>query len=55
MAKIDLSLSKKIQKETGKAEVLIRFFNGKAFNLRCKSGVFVNLDILSFTLIGQRH
>ena len=48
MAKIDLSLSKKIQKETGKAEVLIRFFNGKAFNLRCKSGVFVNLDYFEF-------
>lgn len=48
MAKINLSLSKKIQKETGKAEVLIRFFNGKAFNLRCKSGVFVNLDYFEF-------
>lgn len=48
MAKIDLSLSKKNQKETGKAEVLIRFFNGKAFNLRCKSGVFVNLDFFEF-------
>lgn len=48
MAQIELSLSQKLQKETGKAEILIRFFNGKKFNLRCKSEVFVSPDYFEY-------
>lgn len=42
MATIELSLSSKIQKETSRSEVLIRFYEGKKFNLHGKSGVFVD-------------
>ncbi len=41
MANITLSLSRKIDKETGKSEVLIRLSQGKSFNLRAKSGCFI--------------
>ena len=41
MAKIELSLSAKVQPDTGKAEVLIRLFQGSKLNQRGKSGVFI--------------
>lgn len=41
MAKLQLSLSSKANKESGLKEILIRFFNGKAFNQRAHSGVYI--------------
>ena len=41
MATIELNLSSKVQKETGRSEVLIRLFQGSKLNQRGKSGVFV--------------
>jgi hypothetical protein len=46
MAKIELRLSSKVQQETGRQEILIRFFNGSVFNLRTKSEIYVNADFL---------
>jgi len=42
MAQIELRLSSKIQKETLRSEVLIRFYEGSKFNLRAKSGLFID-------------
>lgn len=44
MAKIDCSLSSKIQKESGKSEIMIRFSQSSSFNLRAKSGIYVTPD-----------
>lgn len=44
MAKIELRISSKIQKETGMSEVLIRFFSGSVFNLRAGTGVFISAE-----------
>jgi len=41
MAQIDLRLSAKVQKETQRSEVLIRFFRGSKFDVYGKSGVFI--------------
>ena len=48
MAQVDLSLSRKIQKDSGRAEILIKFYNGSQFCLRAKSGVFVNPDFFKY-------
>lgn len=48
MAQIEVLLSSKIQKETNMAEVLIRFFLGKKFNLRAKTGIFVSPDYFEY-------
>lgn len=44
MAQVEFSLSRKIQKDTGRAEILIKFYNGSQFCLRAKSEVYVNPD-----------
>lgn len=61
MAQVDLSLSRKVQKDNGKAEVLIKFYNGNKFCLRAKSEVFINPDYFEYyvdrkrtTLLGIR-
>lgn len=41
MAQIELRLSSKVDKETGRAEVLLRFYNGKAFDLYAGSGLYI--------------
>ena len=41
MAKLQLSLSSKKNKSTGYQEILIRFYNGKAFNQRTRSGIYI--------------
>lgn len=41
MAKLQLSLSSKKNKSTGYQEILIRFYNGKAFNQRAHSGIYI--------------
>jgi integrase len=48
MAKIELRLSSKVQQETGRQEILIRFFNGSVFNLRTKSEIYVNADFFEY-------
>ena len=42
MATIELRLSSKIQKETGRSEVLLRLYQGSKLNLRAKTGIFVS-------------
>lgn len=44
MATIELRLSPKIQKETGRSEILVRLFQGNKLNLRAKSGVYVTAE-----------
>jgi len=41
MAQIELRLSSKVQKDTGRSEVLIRLFQGNKINLRGKTGIFI--------------
>lgn len=48
MAKIELRLSTKVQKETGRQEVLIRFHEGKHFNLYAKTDVFISSDFFEW-------
>ncbi|MFR9650700.1 MAG: recombinase, partial [Rikenellaceae bacterium] len=42
MAKIIMKLSPKLNKQTGKAEILFRFIGGYRVELRAKSGIFIN-------------
>lgn len=42
MATIQFKLSVKENKESGKHEILIRFFNGKVFNVQSGSGIYVS-------------
>lgn len=42
MATINLSLSSKIDKNTKKSEILIRFIGSREHVFRCKSSLFVN-------------
>ena len=48
MAKIELRLSTKVQKETCRQEVLIRFHEGKKFCLYAKSGVYVSPEFFEY-------
>lgn len=48
MAQVDLSLSRKVQKDSGKAEILIKFYNGSQFCLRAKSEVFINPEFFHY-------
>jgi len=48
MAKIELRLSSKVQKETCRQEVLIRFHEGKKFCLYAKSGVYVSPEYFEY-------
>lgn len=42
MAQIELRISSKIQKVTGRSEIMVRFFQGNSFDLYAKSEIFVN-------------
>lgn len=48
MATIELRLSAKVQRETGRHEVLIRFQEGKRFCLYAKSGIFISPDYFEY-------
>ncbi len=48
MAQVEFNLSRKIQKDTGRAEILIKFYNGSQFCLRAKSEVYVNPDYFEY-------
>ena len=48
MAKIELRLSSKVQSETGRQEVLIRFHEGKKFCLYEKSGIYVSPEYFEY-------
>lgn len=48
MAKVELSLSRRVQKDSGKAEILVRFYHGSKFNMRAKSGIMVNPDYFEY-------
>ena len=42
MANINLTLSTKVDKDSGLSEILIRFYAGKQFSQRAKSKIFIN-------------
>ena len=42
MAQIELRISSKVQKVTGRSEIMIRFFQGNSFDLYAKSEIFIN-------------
>ena len=48
MAQIELRISSKIQKVTGRSEIMIRFFQGNTFDLYAKSEVFVNPEYFEY-------
>lgn len=48
MAQIELRLSSKIQKETGRSEIMIRFYQGSKFDFYAKSEVYVNPDFFEY-------
>ena len=48
MAQNELRLSSKIQKETGRSEIMIRFYQGSKFDFYAKSEVYVNPDFFEY-------
>lgn len=54
MATIELRLSPKIQKETGRSEILLRLFQGSKLNLRAKSGVYVTAEHFEYFIDRKR-
>lgn len=48
MAQIELRLSSKAQKDTGKREILIRFYQGNKFDMYAKSEVYINPDFFEY-------
>ena len=48
MAQIELRISSKIQKVTGRSEIMIRFFQGNSFDLYAKSEIFVNPEYFEY-------
>lgn len=48
MAQIELRISSKVQKETGRSEIMVRFFQGTSFDLYSKSGIFVNPEYFEY-------
>ena len=41
MATIYLKLSKRVQQETGKSEIILRVRNGKDYDILVKSGLYI--------------
>ena len=41
MAQIEIRLSQKVNKTTGRAEVLLRLYQGKQYDLYAKTGIFI--------------
>ena len=50
MAQLELRLSSKIQKETGKCEVMLRFFNGSQFDIYSGSEIFVLPEYFEYNI-----
>lgn len=48
MAQIELRISSKIQKVTGRSEIMIRFFQGNSFDLYAKSEIFVKPEYFEY-------
>ena len=48
MAQIELRISSKIQKVTGRSELMVRFFQGNSFDLYAKSDIFVSPDYFEY-------
>ena len=48
MAQIELRISSKTQKETGKREILIRFYQGNKFDLYAKSEVYISPEYFEY-------
>ena len=48
MAQIELRLSSKVQKVTGRSEIMVRFFQGNSFDLYAKSEIFINPEYFEY-------
>ena len=48
MAQIEIRISSKIQKVTGKSEIMVRFFQGNSFDLYAKSDIFVSPEYFEY-------
>ena len=48
MAQIELRLSNKVQKITGRREIMIRFYQGSRFDLYSKSDVFIDPEYFEY-------
>ena len=48
MAQIELRISSKVQKVTGRSEIMIRFFQGTSFDLYAKSEIFISPDFFEY-------
>lgn len=48
MAQIELRISSKVQKVTGKSEIMIRFFQGTSFDLYAPSGIVISPDYFEY-------
>ena len=48
MAQIELRLSSKVQKVTGRSEIMIRFFQGTSFDLYAKSEIFISPEFFEY-------
>ena len=48
MAQIELRLSNKVQKMTGRREIMIRFYQGSRFDLYSKSDVFIDPEYFEY-------
>lgn len=48
MAQIELRISSKVQKVTGKSEIMVRFFQGTSFDLYAPSGIAISPDYFEY-------
>ena len=48
MAQIELRISSKVQKVTGRSEIMIRFFQGSSFDLYAKSEIFISPEFFEY-------
>ena len=48
MAQIELRISSKVQKVTGRSEIMIRFFQGSTFDLYAPSEIFINPEYFEY-------
>ena len=54
MAQIELRISSKVQKVTGKSEIMIRFFQGSSFDLYTKSEIFISPEFFEYYINRQK-
>lgn len=48
MAQIELRISSKVQKVTGRSEIMVRFFQGTSFDLYAPSEIFISPEYFEY-------